>query len=572
MHAAPVRRWLACAFVASITGATGLAACDGSTNRVPGPDDAGAIDVIAADVVVYVGSPVAVDAAQTGATEYGWNVMSAPSGSTVSTTSLGGATSARASFVPDIAGEYVLEIAAITGSKRGTRSVKVTAVAAPIFYLQASLGDAGRFIQYHARGNDQSNDRPVACPIRQSDERPVSDLSKEIFVQADMGLDWWEAPAGATSRIAFAGVQPSDDGGDGTAFLALGSTETSCEKPPLEIGHMEDGGNPAAHLTQPRFSPDGARVAFIDELGDGYTVETIAHDGTDRRILARFCADGIDDCAGFSKVPARPQWFDLHTVGWARDLEQDSGSAWEVILASDSASPEPHVHMTCPGTVPRTIAFLRDGSVLANAAVGPIADLVLYRPSHPGGICQIVRNLTNLPNQGSYARDFTLSPDEAEVAFLRRGTLAGEPTPDASEPTYGGTLYTVPLNGGLASSFGGASEYAFFGPRYVASASQIAWDGVVASYDFAGANVLDAGTPAVKVGSRGGTAIRPVVVSDIDAGVYVLGGGNGGSIESGCSFAGRYASRGGALLALVASLLLGVRRRYGKSVTPRPRL
>jgi hypothetical protein len=168
-----------------------------------------------------------------------------------------------------------------------------------------------------------------------------------------------------------------------------------------------------------------------------------------------------------------------------------------------------------------------------------------------------------LPNAGSYARDFAVAPDESEIAFLRRGTLAGEPAPDAAAPTAGGALYIVPTNGGQASAFG-AGEYALTGPRYVASASQLAWNGLLASADSSTGSDLDGGTPALKLGPRGGTEIRTLAVSDVDGGVYVLGGGNGGSAESGCVFAGKPASSAGAVSTLVTALLISIGRRRRK--------
>lgn len=578
----PLRKWLEGGFVASWTAAAALVACGGGDTGRDGRRDAGddgaafASEVIVSDLIVYVGSLAAIDAAQTRGVDYQWTVKTVPAGSAVSTASLGGSTSARASFVPDVAGEYVLEVSAVARGARGTKSVTVTAAPAPIFFLRARLADGGGYLEYRSTGNDRSHDIPITCPTQTSVSSSPAEFVQRASSLADVALDWWEAPAGRPSRVAFASAQLSADGGREN-LLALGSSDTSCANPPLILHHLQGGGDPEDPLLQPRYSPDGARVAFIDKLASGYTVESVGHDGADRRRLGRFCPDGVDNCAGHAAIPARPQWFDMHTVGWPRDRQDDAGASWEVVLANDSATSNVRVHMICPGFAPRSIAFLRDGAIVANPLIVAsstdlgIADLVVYRPSKPGGICQVVRNLTNLPNSGSYAREFSVSPDESEIAFVRRGTLAGEPAPDAGDPYYGGVLYTVSTNGGQAIPFGGAGEFALYGPRYVASASQLAWNGVVpGGASGSTPNLVDGGVPAMKLGSRGGNDIRPLAVSDLDSGVYVLGGGNGSSGESGgCSFARGTVSSGGMLVAIAASSILVARRRRSGERPPR---
>lgn len=559
MRRAP-RRWLGLGIATSFGAAAVVFACgsDDTSRRISSD---GPSEIIVSDVVVYLGSPAVVDAAQTRGEGYSWNLTSAPSGSTLTTSSLAGATSARASFTPDVAGEFVLELAATVRGARMTKTSRVTAEAAPLFFMQTNVTDGGRYVEYRATGSDRSNNRPIACPIPQGGAKSDSDFVHDAFALADLALDWWEAPAGRASRVAFARVETAADGGT-SSQLALGSSDSSCATPPVLIGHLEENGPPGAVILQPRYSPDGERVAFIDELESGFVVETAGYDGAARRKLGRFCPDGVDACAGFSKIPARPQWLDAHTVGWARVREDDAGRSWEVVLANDTDNADLRVHMFCPGVVPRTIAFLRDGSVIANPLATTTANLAIYRPSRPGGICQLARTLTTLPSSGSYARDFALSPDESEVAFVRRGTLAGEPEPDGGEPTYGGILYTVPTNGGEASPLGGAEQYALFGPRYVASASQIAWNGATAPEP--GVNsALDAGVPALKACGRGKVDVRTVATSDPSNGTYVLGGGNGGSVEAGCSMArGRSSSASLASLPFAAALVTRrIRRR-----------
>jgi hypothetical protein len=209
------------------------------------------------------------------------------------------------------------------------------------------------------------------------------------------------------------------------------------------------------------------------------------------------------------------------------------------MLATDSANPNPRVHMTCDGAIPRSIGFLKDGSVIANRQPdGGAEDLAVLKPATAGGTCTLVRNLTNLPTARSYARDFAISPDEGEIAFVRKV----ETSPDAGGGfRLGGQVYTVAVSGAApAAPVGSAPQEAIFGPRYVAGATALAWNGNIPAPDGgngidAGNNndlaFLDGGLPVIAIAPRDGGPTTYAVKSDPDAGSYVFGGGNGGSCD-----------------------------------------
>lgn len=582
-----MRRWLACGLVGFWSVAASVTACgsdeDGPNGTSPDAgtpdtstngenDGSSGVNVVASDSTVYTGSRAVIDASQTNASEFTWTVKSAPQGSSVTTPSLTGGTTARPSFVADVSGDYVLELTARGNGASATKVVNVKAVAAPLFFMQTNFTEDPPYFEYRSIGNDKSGNRPIACRIAgpQADSGTAAAFVGVSMLFADMGLDWWEAPPGGPSRVAFTTLQPYPDGGL-DSYLALGSSESSCANPPAVVRHIvEDGGDPSELLLQPRFSPNGARVAFVEERASGTIVQAVSYDGNDRRDLAPFCAPGIDSCWAPAVFPPRPQWLDAQTLGWARARSEDGGSGWEVVVANDSANPNLRVHMTCDGVVPRSIAFLKDGSVIANpmAQDTQIEDLVVFKPSTAGGTCQVVRKLTNLTTPRSYARDFAVSPDEADVVFVQTQVPADAAPPDGGETRFGGELYVVPVNGGSAPTpFGGSPQYAMFGGRYVASASQIAWNGVI---PFDGGqpdgSLVEAGAPALKIGARDGSKIAPLVVSDIEAGVYAMGGGNGGSCDFRlCSFASGSASGGGALAMATAALTFAFRRKRRRS-------
>jgi hypothetical protein len=579
-----MRKWLVLGVVGLWSVAGSVAACGGDDSASGGSvgdgggespidSDGSVLAVVASDVSVYTGSLAQLDASQTSATQFEWTLKSAPAGSSVTTANLAGATTARPSFVADVTGEYVLDVTARSAASSATKSVKVKAVAAPLFFMQTNFSEDPPYFEYRTIGADKSGNHPIACRI----SGPVEDSGAAgaflgiSMLFADIGLDWWEAPPGSPSHVAFAALQLGVDGGVESSYLALGTTETTCANPPAVTRHvMEDGGDPKAILIQPRFSPNGARVAYIDDRVGGHQVAAVSYDGNDRRDVGRFCADGVTSCWAPAVFPPRPQWLDSQTIGWARAHEEDGGNGWEVVLVNDSANPAPRVHMTCDGNVPRSIAFLKDGSVIANRMTQDtqIEDLLVLKPSTPGGSCQVVRNLTNLGNARSYARDFIVSPDESEILFVRTLVPANAPKPDGGESRFGGELYVVPVNGSSAPKpFTGTPQYAMFGARYVASASLVAWNGAILFDGGAPEDgLIEAGAPAIQISPRDGSRITPLVVSDIEAGVYVMGGGNGGSCDYRlCSFTPGSASGGGALATAAAALVLAFRRKRRRS-------
>jgi hypothetical protein len=199
--------------------------------------------------------------------------------------------------------------------------------------------------------------------------------------------------------------------------------------------------------------------------------------------------------------------------------------------------------MTCDGIMPVGIAFLKDGSVIANRRTttnGP-QDLWALKPSAPGGQCQAIANLTKLPGPKDYARDFTISPDGTQVAFVRRAFPPGQDAGNGLQ--FGGSLYIAPVNGSAPPTpFGGTEQYAYFGPRYVAGGTHISWNGVAAPPDGSIPEggipdssenaVIEAGVPSINFARVSGGPTFAAVTSNIAAKQYIFGGGNGGA----CSF------------------------------------
>lgn len=525
--------------------------------------------IAASDLVLYTGMTATLDASGTVAGAFQWTVKSAPPGSTVATATLAGASSTKPAFRADVSGDYVLEVTATIGTASATKEVRVRAVPAPLFYMQTSFASTPAHYEYRTVGADGTGAHPIACRVDGTPGSPAGDDQVLLGISAslaDVGIDWWEAPPGTPSRVAFA-LFEFDDAGAPLSTIGLGTNASTCDAPAVRVRAVpEDGGTVDTEqgLVQPRFSRNGARVAYLEARASGWFLATVGADGTGRRDLSRLCPDGVgtEGCFAPAILPPRPQWRDNQTVAWVRS----NGAGWEVMIADDSANPMPRVYMTCDGSTPRSIAILSDGKVLANREAPDAGreDLWLLEPATPGGACTVIRNLTNLPTESSYARDFSVSPDESQVAFIRRKEVADAGPPQAGVARFGGQIYTVPMSGAAPPApVTGSAQETLFGPRYVAGASMLAWGGVIPG---AGTDALliDGGLPIIAVAPVDGGPVTHAVRSNADAGLYVMGGGSGGSCDFRFCSIGRTRSSGGGALAFAAlggALLVRRRRR-----------
>jgi hypothetical protein len=568
-------------------GAQPDAGSDVSVTPTPTPppppgDDASAN---AADLTVYTGTTANLDASGSSASTFAWTVTSVPAGSSVTTATLQGAATAKPSFVADVSGDYVLSLAATNGTATSTKSVTVKAVPAPLFFMLTNLGDNPPYYEVRTVGTDGTGAHAVNCRQQISADAGDSGSSDTAgflflsFVQADLGVDWWEAPAGQPSRAAFQDFRIDADGG--VAFnLAVGTNESTCQNPP-KIVHalsnlLPDGGQPPANnkpgIYQPRFSPDGSRVAYIEQRPEGYYIATVGYDGNDYRVISTLCPSGGSDCSNGGDVllPPRPQWIDNQTVAWARNISgADAGAGWEIMTATDGPLPGTSRYMSCDGLLPLGFAMLKDGSVLSNShAKSAPADLRIVKPTSTGGMCTEVRNLTNLGDARAYARDFSVSPDGKKVAFVRNVPAAD--AGDAGLVTLGGEVYAAPIDGTSAPApLTTPVQSVFFGPRYVAQGAYVSFNGTAplpdGAVDDAGlveAGVFDAGLPAIVIVPAGGGAVSYAATSSVGAKTFVIGGGNGGGCGFGsCAIASPTANLTGGLSALAVAALLMVRRR-----------
>jgi hypothetical protein len=146
--------------------------------------------------------------------------------------------------------------------------------------------------------------------------------------------------------------------------------------------------------------------------------------------------------------------------------------------------------MICPGTTPREIAVLSDGTVMASyrdpsGSYGPGENILRLRPDvlHQCGH----EEYAGSSNSASVATDFALSPDETQLAFLWRDPALGDGA-TWPEGLPGGYVFVMPLSTpGAAVQVSG--EPALYGPRWIAGGAALEFtrlDGVaVATGDVA---------------------------------------------------------------------------------------
>ncbi len=619
----------------SVTDNLDDASPDGITgDDSPGP--VGAVEVVANDVKAYVGTSGRIDASQSkrpagSALGFEWTVKSVPAGSKVTTASLVGASTEVPSLVVDVAGDFVLVGKATAGNESATKEVKIVGVNASVFFTQVNTKDNPistqiQTVQADGTGSHALNCRQNLFPDRFDQDAGIGgeggldipDGQAGVFMMQgilsavggvfiDVAMDSYEPAPGLPGRAAFANLAKVGDAS--TISLVAATTDNTCQNQALKLHTITSVGKDPTAI-QPRFSPDGQRIAYAEDRGQtdaGSTnvfIAVVGFDGSSYREISHYCSQQGQSCWGQHMFPRRPQWIDDAHVSWIRSVDPQQKSppfTWEVVTAADAPGSTAQRYMTCSTwDIPYSYSFLRNGDVVASYKPqkdSPEDLVVLGRDT--GGSCTLVRNLTKFPAaaKGSFGRDFAISPDQKLVAYVHhlqpisdagtRDAFASCPetgpcAPIAIVSSGGGVLYSVPVEGNAAPSpVGGAELAAVFGPRFISGGTRLAWNGQAAlppGFDAglgaqaeagAGSN-LDAGLSAINVIPINGGPLVHVAVANLDDGTLPAGGGNGGACECRpeCALRCDVASTRRSELALVTTSFIGLvflaRRRTKK--------
>ena len=584
----------------------------------------GGVGIVAQNVSAYVGRVAQIDASQstrpdgTPPLAFTWTLTGQPAGSKLSTSDIQGANTETPSITPDIAGAYTLHGEATTNGVTGTADVTVNGVNGDVYFVEVNGRQFPPTAQIETVQMDGTNRHALNCareifplgdvkdgstgslPLEAGADAGFEALLLPAFVSiflgpiVDVTLDTWESPtADQPSRVAFGdfvGALSNPDAG--SIALVAATTDNTCIKPPHPLHAVAAQGS-SPNVWQPRFSPDGSRIAYVEDrgaAGDGGVfganntyeyISTVGFDGSDAHTVASYCPVVTDACWGDHLFPRRPQWLDATHVAWIRSAAGANSAqhpiSWEIVSASDADNGVPSRVMACTSyVVPYSFGFvsgpnLPPGAILANYQPTATAaeDLVILAPD-PTGTCQVVTNLTNLPfgSKESYARDFAISPDGTTAAFLMHsqdrvdsGTTANPLQADAASLSLnfvtsgGGEIWTVPIDGSKPPAPLNANpRQAFYGPRFISGGTRLAWNGqgplppdIIAQIeaglgpdsgfakDDSGINNLVGGffggAPAMLVAPVAGGDVTVVASTDTDNGAFPLGGGNGGGCQ-----------------------------------------
>ena len=602
-----------------------LAACGGDDENqaAPPPPDAGSdpgdaavtgptLTISSSRAKLYLGQTAKIDGATIApeiVSKLAWTVVAAPSESAITNESIQQAATASPSFKPDRLGSYTLQV---SGEKadgaEASVLVIVEAIDAPVFFRDLHLtGDqsSGENLTIttntYVAGAYGTEAKAIGCPVTSASDAGAAIESQIHFVSARAGAangDSWEGPPGTPSRVVFTELEISLEEQAMAARLTVATSSSTCGAPEAKVIDTRStdggvgGGGPPLLISNARFSPDGKRIAYMNDVNGGARLSTIGFDGNDKRDLSPVTAmgdGGLNPDAGTMVVPTGgfvllgpipPRWKDATHVGWVSFFGDEAAtpdrSAWELWVVEDKPGAQAELAMRCSGSGLTHFDFLPDGTIVAAARhvvatgsgdVSPM-NLLVYRANPTTKTCELVRNLTNNLTDDAVARDFALSPDKSTVAFFG-GVGSGIP---GNDPTDNVTLLsTVPVDGSrppaAVPGVTGAADLGI-GPRWAAGGTVITWGQTDLSSMVAGGGG-GGSTPVpmshlMSVPAEGGNT---VVVADNAAGMIPSDGGFNMDVHvrygmgQGCSSAPGLASNGAIAFGMLGAVTLLVRRR-----------
>jgi hypothetical protein len=391
----------------------------------------------------------------TGAPTYAWHFAQVPAGSALTDAALSTTTGPTPTFDPDVGGIYVVQLT-VNGSDTAVANIEVPTL--PVFYHEGVIGPTSSYAVGVVR-SDGTGARRISCAVTSSG----SDLGgDDLFDLLELpGLLSMRVLDGNPARLVYEEVAPVIAAGKRTLqhSLWIGDELSDCAmKPPLRI---DDGTQPDASKLGPRFSPDGARVAYLE----GTRLVTVALDGSAQHLVA--------DTPSLVAVP--PVWVDATHLMWVQDPSPSPSPHPMFVSGADQAAAATTTVLDCPpggGNLATVNQFerLSDGTLLVAGGVTPRAQggsISLYRM---GATCASgAATLLVTPGVSGDAWDFAVSPDGNTVALSSSVVQAAAPAPQHD-------LYIAKVDGSSLSMFSGSDALLDdVGPRWLANGRQLSW-------------------------------------------------------------------------------------------------
>lgn len=468
---------------------------------------------------------------------YAWAVTGTPGAPDPSVGS-----GATFSFAPTTAGTYEVTLTvSVAGGDSNFAKAGASATSIPLFYRQSKLTAASDSFVVGVVGSDGNGARDLTCPVMITDPSGNGDAgTANRGTYADtpgaFGTRVLYTPAQAQpARIVFENVTASEH------QLFVSDENGDCaSRPPVRLD-----ATPAAQHLVPRFSPSGARVAWVD-LGSGSgQIITAPLDGSARNV--------VRTAAKLKSAP--PVWLDETHVAWVEDVSTTSTPHLQIASATDAAGAGDgagrSVVVDCDTTADAKAmqvinqfdlvggSYIVAGGVKSRTANPPGAT-ILYRLAGTSCSTMSATVLADEPS-GGFAWDFAVSPDASTIVFAGiegNGSNAHD-------------LYLVPVDGSVPPSrfVGSAPGIDDLGPTWIADGKQLTWTQAATN-----------GTPTgggLMVANRDGSNVRSVLPQggSTSAAVFVVAPTNRGLD---CSVAGGGTAAGEAMLVL---LLVALARR-----------
>jgi hypothetical protein len=515
---------------------------------------------------VYLGQTATLDASKStttrGSLAFQWSFKSKPPDSHLTDSALTGANSASVRFVPDVVGEFDLQITVSALGTTDTQTAKVTAHAPQVLFAQGarSSGGAVGTTAYVLAEIDGGNQRSVLCGAIPSSANQVS-LLAPFAACAGRAYDYWEAPAGQPSRFAAFTVDFDADAGVFSTHLWTGTTQTACSGAltPIALGSA-DFGLDRPYGSEPHFNADGTRFAVFDRQWRILTYAADAGSTDQPNVVSTYQVPypqapyfldpvGLEPSTGYVFEPPRVTWT-ATGLAWA----QPTANGWEIVTAPDTSDAGLTTYMTCPGITPREIAMLPDGTVIASYRLTPQSSENLYRlkPDAQQNCSREVQYTFLSDAGGSTATDFAISPDGTQIAFLQIDTTLVNAAPwfQGGSQWPGGYVYVVPLAGGTPVQVSIAP--AIYGPRWIGGGTAL----VFTRFDDVSAFTGKPATSVIVIGADGGG--ERVIAQGDGTSTFVSTSGN-----AACAIGRTPGAAGtaGATFALLGMVALCVRRR-----------
>ena len=514
---------------------------DGGGGSGGGGTISGAIMAVATCQDAVVGLRITCDGTQSSDAmgrplTYAWAVTGTP-GAPDSSTGSG----PTFSFAPAAAGTYEVTLTvSVADGESNFAKAGAAATAVPLFYRQATLTAASDSFVVGVVGSDGAGAHDISCPVN------ITDASGNGDAGTGNRGTYGDTPGAFGTRVRYPG--------NGLAASVVFENVTATEHQLLASDEDGDCGSrppvrldatPAVQHLVPRFSPSGARVAWIDLANNsGQLVTAAVADGSALHV--------VHSAAKLKSAP--PQWLDETHVAWVEDVSTTSTPHLQIASAADADGAAPHLEVDCDVAADAKAlqvinqiekvggAWIVSGGVKSRAANPPGAT-ILYRLA--AGSCSTM-GATVLADEpgGGFAWDFAVSPDGATIVFA-----GAEATGSSAHD-----LYLVPVDGSVAPSrfVGSSPGLDDIGPTWITDGKQLTWTQASTDGSATGGGLM--------VANRAGSNVRSVLAQggSTSAAVYVVAPTNRGLD---CSAAGGGTAAGEALLVIGFIAFFRRRRR-----------